>query len=75
MHRCQHSFKKIPSNLWVVGVGSNSFQEISYAGKPHVVSSYILSNLCQNQSLKSVADVIKTFLAIVYATVVKFPGN
>jgi hypothetical protein len=41
MHRCQHSFKKIPSNLWVVRVGSNSFQEISYAGKPQVVSSQI----------------------------------
>jgi len=45
MHRCQHSFKKIPSNLWVVRVGSISFQEISYAGKPQVVSRYILSNL------------------------------
>ncbi len=37
--------KKIPSNLWVVSVGSNSFQDISYAGKPQVVSRYILSNL------------------------------
>ncbi len=45
MHRCQHSFKKIPSNLWVVWVGYISFQEISYSGKPQVVSSYILSNL------------------------------
>jgi hypothetical protein len=45
MHRCQHSFKKNPSNLWVVHVGSNSFLEISYAGKPQVVSRYILSNL------------------------------
>ncbi len=44
MHRCQHSFKN-PSNLWVVCVGSNSFHEISYAGKPKVVSSYIISNL------------------------------
>jgi len=40
MHRCQHSFKKIPSNLWVVCVGSNSFQGISYPGKPQVLSSY-----------------------------------
>ena len=45
MHRCQHSFKKIPSNLWVVWVGNISFQEIFYAGKPQVVSRYILSNL------------------------------
>ncbi len=45
MQRCQHSFKKIPSNLWVVHVGSISFQEISYAGKPQVLSRYILSNL------------------------------
>ncbi len=37
---------KNPSSLWVVCVGSNSFREISYAGKPQVVSSYILSNLC-----------------------------
>jgi hypothetical protein len=41
---------KIPSNLWVVRVGYISFQEISYAGKPQVVSSYILSNL-QSQIL------------------------
>ncbi len=42
---------KNPSNIWVVRVGSNSFQEISCAGKPQVVSSYILSNLwtCLNQ--------------------------
>ncbi len=39
------ALKKIPSNLWVVCVGSISFQEISYAGKPQVVSRYILSNL------------------------------
>ena len=45
MHRCQHSFKKITSNLWVVHIGSVSFQEISYIGKPQVVSKYILSNL------------------------------
>ena len=45
MHRCQHSFKIIPSILWVVLVGYISFQEISYAGKPQVVSSCILSNL------------------------------
>ena len=37
---------KIPSNLWVVRIGNISFQEISYAGKPQVVSRYILSNLC-----------------------------
>ncbi len=46
MHRCQHSFKKIPSNPWVVCIESKSFQGISYAGKPQVVSRYILSNLC-----------------------------
>ncbi len=40
-----HFFKKIPSNLWVVCIGSNSFQEISHAGKPQIVSRYILSNL------------------------------
>ncbi len=45
MHRCQHSFKKNHSNLWVVHVGSNSFLEISYAGKPQAVSRYSLSNL------------------------------
>ncbi len=45
MHRCQQSFKKFPSDLWVVHVGSNSFWEISCAGKPQVVSRYILSNL------------------------------
>jgi len=45
MRRCQHSFKKIPSNLRVVCAGSNSFQGISYVGKPQVVSSFILSNL------------------------------
>jgi hypothetical protein len=43
--------KKIPSNLWVVWVGYNSFQEISYAGKPQVVSSYILSNLWMEQQV------------------------
>jgi hypothetical protein len=32
------AFKKIPSNLWVVRVGNISFQDISYAGKPQVVS-------------------------------------
>ncbi len=41
----QHTLKKILSNLWVVQVRSISFQEISYAGKPQVVSRYILSNL------------------------------
>jgi hypothetical protein len=44
--------KKIPSNLWVVRVGFISFQEISYAGKPQVVSRYILSTLClQSQEM------------------------
>ncbi len=38
--------KKILSNVCVVRGGYISFQEISYAGKPQVVSSYILSNLC-----------------------------
>ncbi len=38
-------YKKIPSNLQVVQVGNNSFQEISYSGKPQVVSRYIISNL------------------------------
>ncbi len=42
MHTCQHSFIKSFKSM----VGSISFQEISYAGKPQVVSSYILSNLC-----------------------------
>jgi hypothetical protein len=37
--------KKISSNLLVVRVGYISFQEISYPGKPQVVSRYILSNL------------------------------
>ncbi len=45
MHRCQHSFNKIPSNLWVVHVGSNSFQGISYAGKPQVVFSYSFKSM------------------------------
>jgi hypothetical protein len=44
MHRCQHSFKN-PSNLCVVWVGNICFQEIFYAGKPQVVTRYILSNL------------------------------
>ncbi len=39
------ALKIIPSKLWVVRVGTNSFQEISYAGKSQVLSSYILSNL------------------------------
>jgi hypothetical protein len=29
-------FKKNPSNLWVVQVGSISFQEIYYVGKPRL---------------------------------------
>ncbi len=37
--------KKIPSNLWVVCIGSNSFQGISYVGKPRVVSRHFLSTL------------------------------
>jgi hypothetical protein len=45
MHVCQHSFKKIPSNLWVVHVGSDSFQGIAYAGKPQVVSSYSFKSM------------------------------
>jgi hypothetical protein len=45
MHRCQHSLNKITSNRWVVCIESISLQEISYAGKPQVVSKYILSNL------------------------------
>jgi hypothetical protein len=58
MHRCQNSFKKIPSNWWVVSVGSNSFQEISYTGKPQVVSSYIISNLwtCLNQKKQGLSQ-------------------
>ncbi len=32
--------KKIHSNIWVVCIGSNSFQGISYAGKPQVVSRF-----------------------------------
>ncbi len=54
--------KKIPSNIWVVHVGSNSFPGISYPGKPQVVSRYILSNLwyqwwynlfCYNRKLRA----------------------
>jgi hypothetical protein len=45
MHRSQHSFKKIPSNLVVVCIGSNSFQGISYAGKPQVASSYSFKSM------------------------------
>ncbi len=36
---------KIPSNLWVVCVGSDSFQGISYAGKPQVVPSYSFKSM------------------------------
>jgi len=53
MHRCQHSFSKIPSNPWVVHLGSNIFQKNSYAGKPQVVSRYILSNLWLAMILES----------------------
>jgi hypothetical protein len=52
MHRCQHSFNKIPSNLWVVRVGSNSFQGISFAAKPQVVSRYILKFMKQTLTFK-----------------------
>ncbi len=45
MHRCQHSFKKIPSDLCVDHEGSDSFQGISYAGKPQVVSSYSFKSM------------------------------
>jgi len=45
MHWCQHSFKKITSNLRLVRIGSNSFQGISYAGKPQVVSSYSFKSM------------------------------
>jgi hypothetical protein len=38
------ALKNVPSNLSVVCVGSDSFQGISYAGKPQVVLA-ILSNL------------------------------
>ena len=36
---------KNPSNLWVVCIGSDSFQGISYAGKPQVVSSYSFKSM------------------------------
>ena len=45
MPRCQHSFLKNPSNLWVVHIGSNSFQGISYDGKPQVVFSYSFKSI------------------------------
>ncbi len=45
MPRCQHSLLKNLSNLCIVWVGNISFQEISNAGKPKVVSRYILTNL------------------------------
>ncbi len=45
MNRCEHSFKKIPSNQWVVRIGSNSFQGISYAGNSQVVSSYSFKSI------------------------------
>ncbi len=45
MHRCQHSFEKISSNLLIVCVVSNSFQGISYASKPQVVSSYSFKSM------------------------------
>ncbi len=42
MHRCQNSLKNsFKSMSWYI-----SFQEISFAGKPQVVSRYSLSNLC-----------------------------
>ncbi len=46
---------KMPSNLWVVCIGSNNFQGISYAGKPQVVSSY---------SLKSFANACSTLYTV-----------
>jgi hypothetical protein len=56
------ALKNIPSNLWVVWVGSIIFQEISYAGKPQVVSRYFKSMLvgekisCQIQIFPQQAD-------------------
>ncbi len=35
-------------NLWVVCIGSISFQEISFAGKPQVVSRFILTSYASN---------------------------
>jgi hypothetical protein len=51
--------KNIPSNLWVVRVGSNIFQGISYAGKPQVVSRYFLSNLWSQQLIQSLPPKIQ----------------
>ncbi len=39
------TIKKNPSNLCAVRIGSNSFQGISYAGKPQVVSSYSFKSM------------------------------
>ncbi len=46
MHRCPHTFKKI-LQIWVVCVGSNSFQGISLACKPQVVSGYSFKSMIQ----------------------------
>jgi len=54
MHRYQHSFKKIPSKLWVVWVGYISFQEICYAGKPQVESSIFFQVYGLNANFKLV---------------------
>ncbi len=43
--------KKTPSNLWVVSIGSNNFQGISYAGKPQVVSSYSFKSMVFYQTV------------------------
>ncbi len=45
------ALQKIPSNLWVVGVGSNSFQGISYDGKPRVVFSYSFKSMVCHQKV------------------------
>jgi hypothetical protein len=47
--------KTIPWNIWVVHIRSISSQEISYTGKPQVVSRYILSNIWElsNQFISS----------------------
>ncbi len=59
------ALKKFPSNLRVVREGPNSFQEISYAGKPQVVSRYILSNLrwwqCSEKKIKSIYKFFQFF--------------
>ncbi len=39
------AFKTNPSNLWVVCIGSSSFQGISYTDKPWVVSGYYFNSM------------------------------